>query len=292
LLQVGADPGRLGLATVEALPEVNLVTIPDLVYLTDNDLSLQSAQAQMLFHCQKMGDRFALLDIPRQREPAKALEWTSRIADEELSRYGAIYYPWLSFARDGQIRLSPPSGAVAGLIARSERLDGAGRAPANLQLKGAVGVEWDLDAVMQGELNLAGINCIRKFEAGALRLWGARTLSREEDYLYVHNRRVILLAIKSMTSGLRWAVFEPNNQNLQQRIKDSLDGFLRGMLARGLTAGQSPEESYYVRVIDGTAGDSSQVVAEIGIAWSRPAEFIVITIKRSPEILTLVEDDA
>jgi len=292
LLQVGTDPGRLGLATLESSPEVSLVSIPDLVYLTDDELSLQSAQAQILFHCQKMGDRFALLDIPKHREPARALEWISRITDEKLSRYGAIYYPWISFASGGQIRLLPPSGAVAGLIARSERQDGAGRAPGNLQLKGAVGVEWDLDAVMQGELNLAGINCIRKFEAGALRLWGARTLSREEDYLYVHNRRVILLAIKSMTSGLRWAVFEPNNQNLQQRIKDSLDGVLRGMLARGLTAGQSPEESYYVKVSDGTAGDSSQVVAEIGIALSKPAEFIVITIKRSPEILTLVEDDA
>lgn len=298
LFKAGSEyPEHLGLAALESSPEVSLISVPDVGYrkdLTPSDRAF--AQTQVLFHCQKMGERFALLDMPQQLTPAQALEWPAHFADPKLARYGALYYPWIWVATGEQRRLLPPSGAVAGLIARTDRQYGVGRAPANLQFKGVVGTEHDLDASEQGELNLAGVNCIRKFEVGALRLGGARTLGKETNHLYVHNRRVVLFAIKAMTSGLRWAVFEPNDQNLRRRIKDSLEGFLGGMLASGLTAGTKPEEAFYVKVDDGLNSaetpDMGQVLAEVGIALSRPAEFLVIAVKRRPEILTLVEDEA
>jgi hypothetical protein len=37
--------------------------------------------------------------------------------------------------------------------------------------------------------------------------------------------------------------------------------------------------------------DLGQVIAEIGIAISEPAEFIVLTARKSPESLSIVEED-
>jgi hypothetical protein len=294
-LPAGPDQA-IGLASLEPVTEVNLVTLPDVTGLTDlptTDLLL--AHRQLLFHCQKLGDRFALLDPPPMQSLADALAWPAQVAEGRLTRYGAFYYPWIEVAIEDQKRRLPPSGAVAGLIAQADRREGVGRAPANFNFKGVVAPERDVDAAEQGELNLRGVNCIRKFESGVIRLWGARSLSPEPEYLYVSSRRVVLAVIKALSRNLLWAVFEPNDSRLRQRIKDSLDGFFQALLARGLTAGSRPGEAYYVKVDESLNGpevsDAGQLLAEIGIALTRPAEFIVITVKRRPEIVTLVEEE-
>jgi hypothetical protein len=297
LFQMGGGSDRFGLATLESVPEVSLISLPDIVQRRDLSLDERAlAQSLALAHCQKLGERFVLLDVPLDMALAEVHDWPARFAGANSARFGALYFPALSFAIEGNTHILAASPAVAGLIARSDRQDGVGRAPANLLLKGAVKAELDLDASAQAELNLVGVNCIRKFEVGALRLWAARTLSREPEQLYVHHRRVVLLTLKTLSTGLRWAVFEPNDRTLRRRIKDSLEGFLRSLLARGLTAGQSPEEAFYVKIDDSQNGseiqDAGQVVAEIGIALSKPAEFIVIAVKRSPDMLTLVEEEA
>jgi len=171
----------------------------------------------------------------------------------------------------------------------------SGEAPANVMLKGVVGLEQDVDADQQGALNDAGVNCVRKFEVGAVRLWGARTLSREDAYLYVHNRRVVLAVIKALSAGLRWAVFEPNDAGLQRRVKAAIAGLLRGVLSRGTAGGGRIDDAFFVNVGDdlNTAAtrEAGQLIAEVGVAVAKPAEFIVITVKRTPDILTLVEEE-
>jgi hypothetical protein len=294
-LPAGPDDA-IGLASLEPVVDVNLVTLPDLVGLPEPPTSdLLLAHRQLLFHCQKLGERFALLDPPPIQSLADALAWPAQVAEGRLTRYGAFYYPWVEVAIEGQKRLLPPSGAVAGLIAQADRREGVGRAPANFNFKGVVAPERDVDAAEQGELNLRGVNCIRKFENGAIRLWGARSLSPEPEHLYVSSRRVVLAVIKALSRNLLWAVFEPNDSRLRQRIKDSLDGFFQALLARGVTAGRRPSEAYYVKVDESLNGpevrDAGQLLAEIGLAVNRPAEFIVLTVKRRPEIVTLVEEE-
>jgi hypothetical protein len=288
-----SGPRSVGLATLESVPEVSLVSLPDLG--TRQDLSLDDyalASSLALLHCRKLGERLALLDGPPALLLDQIHDWPSRFTDGGAAKFGALYWPWLRFRIGNDSHRVPPSTAVAGLMARSDAQDGIGRAPGNLALKGATETEVEIQATEQGALNLLGVNCIRKFEVGALRLWGARTLSREREHVYVHHRRVVLSLVKALGSGLRWAVFEPNDALLRKRLADSLEGVLRGMLARGLTAGRTPAESFYVKVNEPDLAAEGQVSAEIGIAVAKPAEFVVVAVRRSPDILTLVEVEA
>ena len=313
-----------GLAAYEAVEEIGLVAIPD---LTLPDLygalpeslipeqgivfaepprarkkfeGLKDGQTEMLFHCQKMGERFAILDSPRGAEIGRGEnrmeEWANNFQLLPGARYGALYYPWVRQKTgdfDGLDLFVPPSGAVAGIYSRSERGRGVGKAPANEVLQGAVELEFCLDDAEQAVLNPKGINCLRSLPGRGLRVWGARTLSPEPLSIYVNVRRVVLSVIKNIVVNLRWTVFEPNGRELWDRISATLNLFLNGLFESGVLVGASPAEAFFVKCDEETnppeVVDLGQVITEVGVAPERPAEFVLVTIKRSPGALSVFE---
>jgi Bacteriophage tail sheath protein len=314
-----------GLAAYEAVEEIGLVAIPDLVIpdlyntLRSPDqipeqgivfadipkvrpgfTSLKTGQGDMLFHCQKMGERFAILDSPRASEIAKGEnridEWPNSLQLLPGSKYGALYYPWIrqkaaDFA--GLELLIPPCGHVTGVYSRAEQDRGVGKAPANEILEGAVEFEFCLSDDDQAILNPRSVNCLRFFHGRGLRVWGARTLSLDPLSIYVNVRRVALAIIKNIYLNLRSTVFEPNGPELRKRIATTLNRFFRTLFESGALAGATPEEAFFVKCDEQNNPpeivDLGQVIAEIGFAPARPAEFILVTIKRSPGALSVVE---
>src|SRR5262249_42867260 len=102
---------------------------------------------------------------------------------------GALYYPWIETT---ERRWIPPCGHIAGIYARSDARTGVFKAPANEEIRGAVNLDFHVDNASQGELNARGINCLRAFPGRGIRVWGARTLSRDEDWRYINVRRLFL----------------------------------------------------------------------------------------------------
>ncbi len=94
---------------------------------------------------------------------------------------GSLYYPWVAPARrrDGVERFAPPCGHVAGVYARVDDRAGVHKAPANERLEDALDLEHAVSRDENGDLNDAGVNCIRAFPGRGIRVWGARTLSRD-----------------------------------------------------------------------------------------------------------------
>ncbi|MBN1181698.1 MAG: phage tail sheath family protein [Bacteroidales bacterium] len=291
-----------GLSALELVDEVSLVSIPDLDWIAEknhtkneNQKDFILAQKQILFHCEKMGERFAILDSMHDTKPMDITQWPLHFENKRSSKFGAFYYPWLFCTFDGKKKCVPPSGFIAGATAQSDRKIGLNKAPANMKLKGAFDLEFSVNQVQQDELNPIGINCIRKFEHSGIRVWGARTLSNESKWEYVNVRRVFLGIIKTLYNKLLWSVFEPNDSNLWKRIESTLNSYFQALISKGMTASQRPEEAYYVKCNDETNTrdiiNSGQVIAEIGVALTNPAEFIIVTIKKTPESLMLVEED-
>ena len=292
----------LGLSALEKVDDISLVAIPDLAWIVPDSKedenskeNFVSAQQHLLFHCQKMGERFALLDPMRGMKLTDIVQWPLNFSTVKLSKFGALYYPWLFCTIEGEKRQVPPSGFIAGIIAQTDRKDGINKVPANMKIKGVVDLEAYIDQTAQDELNPRGINCIRKFEDGAIKLWGARTLSPELNWLYINVRRVFLSVIKTLSRNLLWAVFEPNDRSLWKRIESTLNTFFLTMVSKGMMASPRPEEAFYVKCNEETNTkeivDAGQVIAEVGVALSAPAEFIVITVKKTPESLSIIEEE-
>ncbi|HEX7119502.1 MAG TPA: phage tail sheath subtilisin-like domain-containing protein [Longimicrobiales bacterium] len=290
----GLPPGSLvGLAALEAVDEVSLVAVPDLVRL--GDAALTAAQRMVLRHCARMGDRFALLDAPAGPSPTPE-DWVAGLRAAAPGAFGAAYHPWIRSSFGDATRLTPPSGFVAGIFARSDALRGVNKAPANERVEGAFGLEPAVDRRRHGELNPLGINCVVKLEDGEVRLMGARTLSDAAASRYVSVRRTLLSVKRALSRRMLWTVFEPVGPALFRRIEATLTTYLETLLARGVTASQRPRDAFYVKCDEETnpAGrlHEEQVVAEVGIALLAPAEFIVLTARRTPDAVQVVETEA
>jgi phage tail sheath protein FI len=153
------------------------------------------------------------------------------------------------------------------------------KAPANEVVRGAIDLEINITKAEHDLLNPEGINCIRSFPGRGIRVWGARTISSDPSWRYLNVRRLFNYIEESILEGTQWVVFEPNDLDLWQRIKRTINAFLLGVWRDGALFGATPEQAFYVKCDEETnppdVVDRGQVVCEIGIAPVKPAEFVV-----------------
>ena len=299
--------GYQGLASFESVEEISLVAIPDLHRALSQDDVIEtfvSGQRQLLMHCTKMADRFAILDPPDLSDAGGdevefiLEQYIDRIASSPDSLNGALYCPWLGLdsdfrgntgsatgSKEEEIRHLPPSGFVAGIFARTDALEGVHRSPANEIIENVISVQFEIDQAALGRLNSRSVNCIRPFIGRGIRIWGARSLSANNLWRYISVRRTMLTIKNEIAYALSWATFEPNDTALRRKIYSALSGYLDGLYRANVLAGQSPEQAYFVKcdaeLNPPESIELGQVVAQIGFAPLNPAEFIVATIKRT-----------
>jgi phage tail sheath protein FI len=272
------------LDTLRAIDDVNFIAIPDRP--TAGGQLMLTVQQALITHCELMADRFAVLDSDAGASlfGAASIELQRRGLDSTRG-YAALYAPWLRVVpdNDGPPILVPPSGHVCGIFARSDSLRGVHKAPANEIVNGALGVERRISLIEQGQLNLLGVNIIQVFQDGGRPMvWGARTTATDTNWQYVNIRRLFLYLEESIQEGIRWAVFEPNNLELWQKLKRTLTDFLTRSWRDGALFGAKATDAFYVRIDETLNPFSEQQLGrlhiEIGVRPSYPAEFIIVRI--------------
>ncbi|MEI7555267.1 phage tail sheath subtilisin-like domain-containing protein [Candidatus Chlorohelix sp.] len=279
---------RTGLGGLEALDDVTIVMCPDLMSLYQRGVvdmkGVQVVQTAMMNHCEAMKNRVAILDAPPGMNAQQIRNWRMREANYD-SKYAALYFPWIEVddpVNKGKTTLIPPSGHMAGIWARSDSERGVHKAPANEIVRGAIGLEMQITMGEQDGLNPEGINCIRAFPGRGIRVWGARTLSSDPSWRYLNVRRLFNYVEASIERGTQWVVFEPNDFDLWQRIKQDINSFLTTVWLNGALFGQTTDQAYFVRCDDSTnlpaTIDLGMVITEIGIAPVKPAEFVIFRI--------------
>jgi phage tail sheath protein FI len=151
-------------------------------------------------------------------------------------------------------------------------------------VRGALNVETKVTSREQELLNPNGINCIRPFGTRGIRVWGARTLSSDASWRYVNVRRLFTYIEESILRGTQWIVFEPNDLDLWQRVKRTINAFLIGLWRQGALLGATPEQAFYVKCDAETnpaeSIDEGRLTVEIGIAPVKPAEFVIFRISQ------------
>jgi phage tail sheath protein FI len=284
---VGSASDRTGFAGLEAIEEITMLAIPDLMAAYERGVleldGVLAVQRGMIAHCEAMGDRMAILDPPPGLNAQQIKEWrTDRAAFD--SKYAVLYWPWIRVFDPlaGGTRFVPPSGHLAGIWARSDDTRGVHKAPANEIVRGALGVELQLTRSEHDQLNPANINAIRAFPGRGIRVWGARTLSSDPAWRYINVRRLFNYMEESILQGTQWVVFEPNDVNLWERVKRTVSAFLTGLWRDGALFGRTPQEAFYVKCDAETNPpdviDRGQLVIEVGVAPVKPAEFVIFRI--------------
>jgi phage tail sheath protein FI len=295
----GSVSERTGYQGLAIADEVTMVAIPDLVTVaTDTDGRLDmdtylAVQSQLVDWCETSGTRMAILDAPPGLNATAAMEWRTNLASS--SAYGAAYYPHLvisnplprngSTNRDKFITV-PPCGHVAGVWARTDSVRGVWKAPANEVVRSLLRLETDVTTGEQDLLNPEGINCIRSFGGNGLRIWGARTLATQArpDWRYINVRRLFIFVEESIRRGTQWAVFEPNDFDLWQRVKRTIASFLRNLWRQGALVGATAEQAFYVKCDETNnpqdSVDAGRLIVEVGICPVKPAEFVIFRISQ------------
>ncbi|MFN8524433.1 MAG: phage tail sheath subtilisin-like domain-containing protein [Chloroflexota bacterium] len=276
------DPGspifgaRTALAAFEDIDEITLVGIPD-------EHAVAGLTDELIDHCEKLRDRFAVTAAP----PGSVN--VAQLRPPRDSKYAAVYYPWIKVLdpTSGLPRLVPPTGHVLGIYVRSDVERGVHKAPANEVVRGAVDLELSVGAAQQDLLNPRGVNVIRAFPGRGILVWGARTMSTDSEWRYVNVRRLFNFLEESIDEGTQFAVFEPNDVSLWERLRGSVSAFLTTQWRAGMLQGTRPEEAFFVKVGLGETMtqddiDNGRVTVMIGIAPVKPAEFVIFRITQMP----------
>ena len=268
----GPEDYQRGLAAFEQIDEIAVIAAPG---------AADAAASRLLIsHAERTRRCIALLDPPQGQDVAQVLDWRKNFA----SSRAALYYPWIR-TRDPAARrelLLPPSGAIAGIFARTDAELGIHKAPANQVILSATGLERALDDEQQGLLNPNGVNCLRSFEGRGIRVWGSRTLAAETEWKYVNVRRLFIFLEHSIHKGLGWTMFEPNDRPLWEKVREVIAGFLLLQWRNGTMAGDRAEQAFFVRCDRTTMTqadvDAGRLVCEIGVAPLKPAEFVIFRV--------------
>lgn len=272
------------LAVVE---DVSIVAAPGLITPT--------AYAALTAHCEALRDRVAIFDGPGELTDAhlKVMAGAAgeapdgwRMPPPSPEGYTTLYAPRIMVAdpeaqAGGTVRV-PASGHIAGAWVANDVQRGVWKAPTAVSVAGAVDVARRLNEAEQSLINPRGINALRVFPDRGVLLWGARTLSPNAEWRYIPVRRLLTMITASIGRATGWVMNEPNNEPLWIDLRRVIEEFLFGLWRTGALVGDKPEHAYFARCDRSTMTqddlDNGRVIALIGVAPVRPAEFVIVRI--------------
>lgn len=273
---LGKDDGpgkRTGLQAFQENGNVSIMAIPG--------VTAPEVQASLIAFCENKKSCFAILDVPME---LKKTNDVANFRDMYDSTYAAMYHPWLEMYDAGSKRSAyfPPSGAMAGIYARTDIERGVHKAPANEVVRGCTGLSCSYNEGEQDILNPIGVNLIRSFTGRGIRVWGARTISSNGLWKYLNVRRLFIYVEESIKANTNWVVFEPNSTTLWNRVTRTIETFLATCWRDGALAGSTPFEAFFVECGPTTMTqddiDNGRLICQIGIAPVKPAEFVIFRI--------------
>lgn len=280
---------KRGLWALERADLFNLLCIPP---FTADDEVPQALWDDAASYC--AGRRAMLIVDPpkawRTFDDVSAAAITSHVGRHPNA---AMYFPWIRVPnplKQNRLEAMAPSGAVAGVIARTDATRGVWKAPAGQEatLRGVQELDVPLTDQEQGPINQLGVNALRSFRVSGRVIWGARTMMGADQlasqWKYLPVRRLALYIEESLYRGTQWVVFEPNDEPLWSQIRLNLGTFMHDLFVAGAFQGSSPRDAYFVKCDSETTTqsdiDRGIVNIIVGFAPLKPAEFVMIKIQQ------------
>ncbi|MDR5761097.1 phage tail sheath C-terminal domain-containing protein [Caballeronia sp. LZ035] len=225
---------------------------------------------------------FRILDGPHDeiKDATAAAGYVSKACE-------AVYYPYIK--TPWSVADVAPSAVMAGLYCKNDRQRGVWKAPANMPLPaGYTPIHHVTDDLQAQYTSGRAINMIRSFDSTGPVVWGARTLEDSDNWRYISVRRLFNSVERDVDNAMQNMVFEPNAPLTWEKVRSAISSYLYQLWKQGALAGASEDEAYFVQIgkdITMSADDIAQgkMIAKIGLAAVRPAEFIVLEFTQAVE---------
>jgi len=242
---------------------------------------LVPVQTKMIGVAENRQDCIALLDIPYAvTQSATAVDDMVTFANTTLNQdtsWAALYGGWVTAYdqyNDKNIDM-PPSGFVAGAIARTADVAEIWYAPAGA-VRGrlnALGVTNVFTEGHRDTLYTARINPIQSFVGEGIQIFGQKTLQSIPSALDRVNVRMLMITImKAMTLALRPFVFDFNDTFTRENIGSILNQYMTDIKSRrGVTdfLVVADDSNNTAQIID-----NNQMIVDVYVKPTRAAEFI------------------
>ena len=242
--------------------------------------------------CKKRRAMLLIDAPPGWRSVANAIDTTSgfnAMRTGVVKDTTALFFPRVQVVEGAGTAYTGAAGALAGVMARIDGTRGVWKAPAGTEadIRGITGVEYRFSDDENGQLNPHAINVIRVFPDGIVS-WGARTMDGDDnfgsEYKYIPVRRLAYFLEESLYRGLKWVVFEPNDEPLWAQIRLNVGSFMHEQFRKGAFAGTTPAVAYFVKCDKSTTTPADQnlgiVNIVVGFAPLKPAEFVIIQLQQ------------
>lgn len=313
---VGRAATPWGLAQLEAIDEVSIVAIPDVMWRSPSETTFipasppcgsrtedqsppepleirpelleaerEQVQLDMLSHCARLHDRFAILDSPYDADAVRIELWAKRLQSAS-GQFGALYFPWIGVStREPGVHWMPPSGHLAGMFAGADLGSGVQKSPANTVLAEVQSVFHELDDETHGRLNLEGVNVLKVTRTRGVRAMGARTLIDPRDpdlspWKFISVRRLLLMLESSLERSAYWLVHTDNRAERWADVERVIRNFLRREWQIGRLGGTTPEEAFSVACNQATNPwedvERGRMTCVIGVQPPLPAEYVFV----------------
>lgn len=230
--------------------DVSLVCAPDLVRCGDSE-QLTALQIGVVMSCESAQDRFALLDCPAGLTVRQMRQWRQNVWGID-SECAALYYPWLHAERPvrGGTVAVPPSGHVAGVMARFDGTLGFHHGPGNATVRGALGPEFSLTAAEMQDLFPLGVNPIIRSPSRGPVLWGARTLSSNPDWRFIRRARLLAYLTRAIRRETSVFVLQRLEAATPGIVASEIAGLFEMLWRGGALVGETAHEAYAVEYPD------------------------------------------
>ena len=227
-------------------------------------------------------DLMLLAETPIHLEPLEAVDFRKGQGMYSHgafnSSYAALYYPWIEINDPvtGKRKLIPPSGAVAGCYARSDKKAHVWYAPAGIdrgRIFNALSLGYKTSRGERDVLYPEGVNVIASFPDSGINIWGQKTLQSQPSALdRVNVRRLMMFIEDAIAESSRFVVFEPNNPQTWRALIRLINPFMQDIKDKGGLydfAVQCDEETNTPAVID-----RNELMARVFVKPTKTAEFI------------------
>lgn len=269
--------------------EVDLFNLLILPPPANPAVTVQGLYGEASVFCQQRR-AFLIMDPPDAWQDAQtASTGVAALRVGLVKDYSGIFFPRITIDDSGLAKNIGPAGAMAGVFARIDGTRGVWKAPAGTEadLRGIIGLEQRFSDGENGILNPHAVNTLRIFPNGIVS-WGARTMDGDDafgsEYKYIPIRRLALYLEESLYRGLKWVVFEPNDEPLWAQIRLNVGAFMHDLFRQGAFQGATAKDAYFVKCDSETTTETDRnlgiVNIWVGFAPLKPAEFVILYLQQ------------